>query len=1222
MSTPKSVLGFVSQAKIALLVLLGLSSFSIPARANPYADLLNGYYSVAPSAPNMPTPVTSAWICRTVAEDMRQRTWPVVAPQSTVSSSVRVTLANQIRAELIYLLGAQTNGRWWWSGSGREGDPNADRFILAALIDTIKELKEAGWFTSETQGWLNTIKPAVDFQRAQYGNKTTYDWSTMLAKEYPNMDAAYALIMGVAGGLYNNPDYTTSGQQFMDAIYGNVQSGGAIRYIGGTSPLNTLGNTNAVNSYTVVVIGYVSRYWTITQDTTARDVLVAMAPYFPKSLIAPGVAENSSAPWWKHRGYQMSSAGYVDVIAGISEDPQNKYVADLLLDLGSFGISDALIAVDFWRSDIVGKKPDDSLLFPDPDIGGIRGKFGRFSWVATLGENQDTFVGALLTSENLIVNSSVECLQSGGTPASYGFYAAGGNPVLAIDQTFARTGGKSAKITCTPQDRGALAISRRFLMPGHSYRVHVWYSSDSTIPASAILARFILWENSSGTAESDKYAWQTSYVTATTGGTTQISGSNLSLTASQTSSGTWTSLGLTFTAPLSGGWLSMECFNWYGNGSVWFDDLSLEDMSDGQRAIWDSALLSVTPDVGMTTLNTGTSLQTQAAYLSGNNYTKNGMVGAAGEFGTLSAKYRPQRPSDGALANWNVAQTWLLLPDRIVGRVGMTSLAAHSAPYARMRLRTESRGYAVAADTSNFTSKQLKLRLLASTFPSVSVGPAQSSDQLDSPPDADDILLQETPAPSHSYTLGQKHEIALDAHSADTVDASGYQALDSGSLSGLRVNADLSTYDLWFNTGTASANLSYTLPTLPFQTVNKLYLSVSGNTTIVEPTSGITGTSVSRSVPAGATACIVRSRNLHFNGGIEYVNPTTNLPQGFNCFAAGGSPSIATDTSVKRSGNRSLKLTCGTADRGEAAAAAWSNVAGRSYQLTMWYQTGGSMSASGVKVRLIAWKNAGSAETDKIPWSAQWITSVSGGTVDINGNNLYLAAAATSPGGWKSCTITFQLPTSVTNRLTAEYFNWYGNGTVWFDDLSLVETGNMVTNGGFEDINSATGLPQAFNCFAAGGSPVMVPDTNIKRSGTRSFQITCGTSARGEAFAAPFSNVAGKKYQLTVWYQTGGSMTANGVLSRLIAWKNSGSAEADKVPWNDSWIVASDGATTEVSGSNLHVMANSTAPGIWKCYTITIQLPPTVTSRLTTEFFNWNGNGTVWFDDISLVEVP
>lgn len=1223
MYTPNRAFGSMPRVMIALLMLAGaIGRLSTTASANPYADLLNGYYSAAPSLPYMATPVTSAWGCSEVANDMWQRTWPLTAEQSTVSSETRAALAQQIRYEMTYLLAAETNGRWWWPESGREGDPNADRFILAAVMDAIKKLDDAGLFASDIPGWLATLRPAVDFQRAQYGNKTASDWSTKLAGEYPNMDAAYALIMGNAGLLYDNTEYAASGLQFIDAIHANVQNNGAVRYVGGPSPLNFIGYTNAVNVYTTVVIRYVSRYWALTADPTAHDILVSMAPYFPRALIAPGVTENSSAPWWKHRDQHMSNAGYMDVIAGISGDPQNKYIADALLDAGSVGVRDAVTAVDFWRSDIVGQKPEDGVLFPDTDIGGARGKFGRFSWVGTLAENQDTFVGAILTTNNLLANPSLESLQSNGMPISFGYYAASGNPILAIDQTLAHTGTKSVKITCTSQDRGVLSAPRLYVLPGHSYRLKVWYSKDSTIPASAIVARLMLWMNSSGTAESDKYAWQTPFVTAITGGSTQISGNNLMVTANQHSHGVWTSLDLTFQAPSSGGWLSIECLNWHGDGSVWFDDLSLVDVGDTQAATWDSSLLGVTPDIGMTPLDTDISLQTQAAYLSGNDYTRNGMVGAAGDFATLSVRYNPRRPNDGSQANWDVSQTWLMLPDRVVGRAAMTSLVAQSGPYVRMRIRTEPQGYATALDSTHFTSKQLMLHLPASTFPDISVGTAQSSDQINTPPDADDILLQETPATTHSYAPGQKQEIALDAHSTDTVDVSNYQALDDSALTGFRVETTLDTYDLWFNTGTTSANLNYALPTLPFQTTDRLYLTTTGDAKVVTPGAGLNGTAVNQSVPPGATACIVRNRNLLFNGGLEYISPSTNQPHGFNCYAASGSPVIATDTSVKRSGYRSLKITCGTADRGEAAAAAWSKVAGRSYQLTLWYQTDALMTAGGVKIRLMAWKNAGTAETDKIPWQMQWITSISGATVEINGNNLHLTPTVLVPGEWKPCTITFRLPATVTDRLTAEYFNWYGNGTVWFDDLTLIEAHNSLGNEGFESIHESSGLPTGYNCFAASGSPLIATDNTIMRTGSRSLRMTCGANARGEAFASPLTNVASKKYQLTVWYRTDEYMTVAGVVTRLMAWKSSGTSEADKVPWDASWIVASDGATAQFNGNNLHVVADSTAVGIWKCYTLTFRLPPPVVDRLTVECFNWNGNGTVWFDDVSVVEVP
>jgi hypothetical protein len=1006
------------------LVFLASSPLLTYAQTNPYVSYLNSYYSTAKPLPAMPSPVTDAWVCRSVANDMWQRTWAITDSRSTISVSMRTTLLDQVHTEMNYLMNAQVNGRWWWSGSGRVGDSNTDRFVLAPLLEALAALIQKQLFISETSGWLNTVAPGVSYQYANYPLAS-------IAGQYPNMDAAYALIMARAGVLYNNANYTQSGRSFVRAIAQNVLPGGGLRYIG--SPTFT----NPGAAYTLLTINYLSRYWRATADTAARGILVAMAPYLPTAWVAPGIAEGTSGPWWKHSIPRADNAGYFEIAAGLTGDSENRYFAERLIALNRVSPYDAILAADFWQPGIQAISPVDMSMFSDGDIGGVRGRFGEFSWVGTLGTNQDAFAGALVTTSNYTSNSSLESVGTDGLPSGYSVSYANGNPVIAMDASVFHSGGKSLKITCTPADRGEMVPPTFLLVPGHTYRVNLWYRSGGSIANNAIRSRF-----SSGAP------WQLAWVKSTTGGTAQLGGDGtLHLIASQVSPNGWTLLGMTFQAPAGVTTLRMENFNWYGNGTVWYDDISFEDLStSGESVAFDSSLLSVTPDVGIGTYNPS-GLAACAAYASGLSYPKSAMTAATQEFSTVSAQYRPRQPRnivppETAETNWQVNQEWLFLPEHVIGRVKMTSLTAHADPWVRLRVRTEPGGQLYPRGINAFNTGGLNLNLLANNFPVVRVGCADVSDLAGVFRDADELFLEEqslqagVPS-SHSYAFGQKYDVALSAQPATAVDPTGYAPLDAGAFSGFRATAGLNTYDVWCNTSVSSATLLYTLPATSLQTISTLY--VTGTSTgVVAPSSGISGASVNRMIPAGATACVVRSRNLLFNGGFEYINAATNRPQSFNCFAAGGSPTIVADQNVSHTGYVSLKMTGSGSDRANASAPAISNVAGKKYQATLWYQTGGSIAADAVLIRLMAWKNAGSAETDKIPWQRSWITSSSGATAQISGNNLHVKASQTSPGQWRQMSITFTLPPTVNNRLSIEFFNWYGKGTVWYDDVSLV----------------------------------------------------------------------------------------------------------------------------------------------------------------------------------------
>ncbi len=971
----------------------------------------------------MPSPITNAWDCRTVATDLWERTWAVTDSRCTISSTTKATLLDQIHTEITYLISTQVNGRWWWSGSGRVGDDNVDRFVLAPLTESILHLSQAQLLTSDIPTWLSAIQPCVVYQRSNYGTLSV----NPLFGEYFNMDAAYALVMGCSGILYNNSDYTQSAASVVQSMAGNVLSGGGARYIIGTNPAAV---------YTLLNINLLSRYWQVTGDTQARDILVAMEPHFPTAWSVPGIPEGTSGPWWKHSVCRIGNPGYFDIIAGLTGDAQNKYFADRLLDLGMTTPEDAVIGANFWRSDITGQAPADKVMFPDGDIGGLRGRFDKFTWVGSLGINQDAFAGAQTTVANLASNSSFEATGTNNLPKSYSCYSASGTAAISTDTTVFRSGGKSVKITCTNSDRGEI-YSRFSVTPGHTYKASVWYSSDSNIPNTSILMRFICF---SGTT---KIPWQLTWNQSITGGTSQLNGENLHVIANQISPNGWTLLSLTFQAPTSATRVTVEDFNWFGAASVWFDDESFEDLNrNGQTVAFDSSLLLVTPEVGLTTLNPENSLISQAAYVSGTSYSKSTLVAATQEFGVLSASYRPRKPTnlpppENPQTNWQVDQLWLYLPDHVIGRLTMTSLTAHTDPYVRMRIRTEPNGWLTQTSPVDFATGNLRLSLLANNFPSVTYGDAQIQDYTNTFPDADEIFLEESGTTSHSYTSGQKYDVALNTQPSSATDPTGYTPLQSGTLTGFRVTSGLNTYDLWLNPSGTNATLNYTLQTNSLQTISRLYVS-SGSCAFVKATSGISAGVVNKTLSAGATACVVTSQNLVLNPGFESLS-ASNLPDSFSCYAATGSPVIAADASVTRTGYVSLKMTCDSTSRAEALPSRYGNVAGNKYQLTLWYQTNGAIAANAVIVRLMAWKTSGNTESDKIPAQSSWITSISGATAQITGNNLHIIANQTSAGTWTPITVTFQLPSTVANGLSLEYFNWYGNGTVWFDDLSLVQ---------------------------------------------------------------------------------------------------------------------------------------------------------------------------------------
>lgn len=358
---------------------------------NPYADFLNT--SLESSAmPVLTEPGASLSEYREIAEDTRFRVWGITDENSTLSAVQKSSLLSNVTEEVTYLVDKIED----W-----EEVPNYNRFILGPLLESVYSLKEAGLVSVATiNTWQSSLITAVDFQFNEYGQKTAIDWDTLIAGEYPNMDAAYACCMGLAGLIYTNDVYAESAELYLDLISENIQAGGAVRYTGWGDAADTNRAavlSNASHIYQGVVLEFLSKYLVWTGSERARSVIAMMRDYYPRALVYPGIAENTSTPWWKHTGYtdRRICAGYFDLIAGITGDATNRYMAETMLDQEKVSVRDAIIAEPFYNPYQESAVLADNVILPDPDLEGFRGRFGNFSWVGALGPCQDSLVGAL-----------------------------------------------------------------------------------------------------------------------------------------------------------------------------------------------------------------------------------------------------------------------------------------------------------------------------------------------------------------------------------------------------------------------------------------------------------------------------------------------------------------------------------------------------------------------------------------------------------------------------------------------------------------------------------------------------------------------------------------------------------------------------------------------------------------------------------------------------------
>lgn len=182
------------------------------------------------------------------------------------------------------------------------------------------------------------------------------------------------------------------------------------------------------------------------------------------------------------------------------------------------------------------------------------------------------------TGQNLIPNSSFEDVNQDGRPSGFWFGVYQGDAQISVDNTVARTGKNSVRITGNGDDRGMFGI-RLQITGGKSYRFSIWYRTTDTMVPGKALGRLMAYKTT-GSTEGDKVPWKLDWIIDPYEGEYQISGNNLHVLAWQEAVNDWKCLTVAFKLPQNVIAIQVEGFNWLGNGTVWFDDVSLVELEE------------------------------------------------------------------------------------------------------------------------------------------------------------------------------------------------------------------------------------------------------------------------------------------------------------------------------------------------------------------------------------------------------------------------------------------------------------------------------------------------------------------------------------------------------------------------------------------------------------------------------------------------------------------
>ena len=349
-----------------------------------------------------------AWTMRRMAYQLHAAAWCLTTPDCPLRHDT--TLLHSALSRLDLIAHQHTRGDFNIDRLADRGyDGNINRFCLAPALDAWWRLRRA---------YPDLLPPAkqrdiqrglhrlVEFQVNNYGKRrlaASDDHAGV--KPYPNMDAHYLLIVTLAERLLpDDPSWRATLRRHRDAFLALMER--AVYPDGGFA---YAGRQNECIAYHHLNVAYLARYWQLTGDHRAKDLLRRTLPYYPLSIEPAGIAESYTDAAWKHYWNPPEASG-PGVLTGLFRDGRHKWIAQACGR--RFGYGDdhaAAIAADCWRSSapIAPIAPPDNYVRHDRNIQGPRGRFGRWSFAINgrdygPGEmGKDTFLGCMVAEPDV-----------------------------------------------------------------------------------------------------------------------------------------------------------------------------------------------------------------------------------------------------------------------------------------------------------------------------------------------------------------------------------------------------------------------------------------------------------------------------------------------------------------------------------------------------------------------------------------------------------------------------------------------------------------------------------------------------------------------------------------------------------------------------------------------------------------------------------------------------
>lgn len=258
------------------------------------------------------------------------------------------------------------------------------------FLESIRFLQTASYVPSEKLTiWKSALRERIEQEFVTYVPANAAESG---AGEYANFDAQNITLFYLSYLVYGDEKFLIRAKELLSKLAGVLHPDGGFEYFRHSTP---------VPLYHSFEVAFLGRYWQLSGDPVAADLLRRTVRYYPYTFVPEDTAEYSSAPWWKQMWAPRGGAfNAVEIVAGLTKDGHNKWLAEQRSNFSSGSYFD-LYSAAAWDPGITPVPFPDNYVVTDSNVYGVRGRFGRFSWVGSRGKYTMSFGGCMVADLNL-----------------------------------------------------------------------------------------------------------------------------------------------------------------------------------------------------------------------------------------------------------------------------------------------------------------------------------------------------------------------------------------------------------------------------------------------------------------------------------------------------------------------------------------------------------------------------------------------------------------------------------------------------------------------------------------------------------------------------------------------------------------------------------------------------------------------------------------------------